>query len=135
MAGMLDVFEDEARDLALLERLRLPAREERPMPVPDEYRTGPVGEWLLSDDLLRGKLWRHQALALEAFAAGNNVVLSTGTASGKSLVFPLIPDKVRLPTGGIMLNADQVSRFGGYCEFTSQVHGASAQRSAWTSLI
>ena len=44
MAGMLDAFEGEARDLALLERLRIPAREERPMPVPDGYRAGPVGK-------------------------------------------------------------------------------------------
>ncbi len=89
MAGMLDVFEDEAqaREFTLVERLQIPARDERPMPVPEGYRMGSVGKWLLSDDILRGQLWRHQALALEAFAAGNNVVLSTGTASGKSLVF------------------------------------------------
>ena len=89
MAGMLSVFEDEARsrELTVVERLQLPPREENPMPVPVDYRTGPVGDWLLSDDMLRRQLWRHQALALQAFAAGNNVVLSTGTASGKSLVF------------------------------------------------
>ena len=60
---------------------------ERTEAIPDTYRAGPIGRWLLSDEALERKLWRHQALALKAFASGRNVVLSTGTASGKSLVF------------------------------------------------
>lgn len=89
MHHILEVFETELKSqkLTVVERFELPAREERTIPVPDIYRKGPVGRWLLSDDALKGNLWRHQALALEAFATGNNVVLSTGTSSGKSLVF------------------------------------------------
>ncbi len=89
MPYMRDVFEKEVDNekLTVIERLELPSREERTMPIPDAYRTGPVSNWLLSDDNLKGNLWRHQALALEAFAAQNNVVLSTATASGKSLMF------------------------------------------------
>ena len=89
MNHILEVFETELKSqkLTVVERLELPAREERMIPVPDVYQKGPVGRWLLSDDTLKGNLWRHQALALDAFATGNNVVLSTGTSSGKSLVF------------------------------------------------
>lgn len=89
MPRMLDAFEAElkGRELTVVDRVELPAREERTMPIPDDYRSGAVGGWLSSDDTLRGHLWRHQTLALGAFASGNNVALSTGTASGKSLVF------------------------------------------------
>lgn len=37
----------------------------------------------------RVDVWRHQAEALERLGAGENVVVSTGTASGKSLIFQL----------------------------------------------
>lgn len=96
MPNILDLFEAELENkaLAIVERLELPARQARMMPVPEAYRTGAVGDWLLSEESLKGKLWQHQAIALEAFAAGNNVVLSTGTASGKSLVFQAAAIKV-----------------------------------------
>ena len=54
--------------------------------MPAGYLAGGVGHWLTSDQFARG-LWIHQAEALRVIDAGANVVISTGTASGKSLVF------------------------------------------------
>jgi DEAD/DEAH box helicase domain-containing protein len=63
---------------------QLPARSTHLLPFPDAL-----------PDLLRSRLdllgitglYGHQAAALEALDAGRNVVLATGTASGKSLVY------------------------------------------------
>jgi DEAD/DEAH box helicase domain-containing protein len=76
----------QALDLSIVENIGLPARSERLEPIPTEYLEGKVGRWLSAGQFSRG-LWKHQAEALRAFAAGENVVISTGTASGKSLVF------------------------------------------------
>ena len=61
MNHILEVFETELKSqkLTVVEWLELPAREKRTIPVPDVYRKGPVGRWLLSDDALKGNLWRH----------------------------------------------------------------------------
>lgn len=54
-------------------------------------RYGTWGDWI-ADDVARGlersgisRPWIHQAEAANALAAGNNIVLATGTGSGKSL--------------------------------------------------
>ena len=45
-------------------------------------------EWLESD-LDHRPLWRHQAEAIDLIRSGRNVVIATGTASGKSRCFQL----------------------------------------------
>jgi len=64
----------------------LPARgaveAEWPDWVADEVRGAFAGQGI-------ERLWRHQAAAAEAAYAGQHVVLSTGTASGKSLAYQL----------------------------------------------
>ena len=74
-------------DLPLIERIDLPAQEERRLPIPEAFRHGALRDFLATVDKTGEGLWRHQSLALEYAAAEKNVVLATGTASGKSLVF------------------------------------------------
>src|SRR3954465_4631847 len=74
----------EADNLVHVERL--PARDPKPMPFPDG-----LPEVLVSRLSLLGVegLFEHQRAALEAVRGGRNVMLATGTASGKSLVYQI----------------------------------------------
>ncbi|HYI59364.1 MAG TPA: DEAD/DEAH box helicase [Microlunatus sp.] len=64
---------------------------------PRPGRTGAWPEWLPAGSPVRsgverlgiGRLWEHQTAAASALAAGSHVVLTTGTASGKSLAYLL----------------------------------------------
>lgn len=88
MPDMLDALLGSLDPLGLtvVEKIDLPARSERLEPVPSEYLGGQVGRWLGTGQFVNG-LWAHQTEALRAFESGENVVISTSTASGKSLVF------------------------------------------------
>ena len=69
---------------SVVEAFELPARPARFSTVPTFLSQSRVGGHL---EQQRSGLWSHQARALDALGQGENVVLSTGTASGKSLVF------------------------------------------------
>lgn len=87
MPGILNSFFGslDDLDLSVMEKIELPARSERVEGVPAAYLDGRVGQWLRGSGL-RG-LWTHQAEALRVFDGGGNVVVSTATGSGKSLIF------------------------------------------------
>lgn len=72
-------------DFSVVESFEIPGREARFAEVPQFLHSSPVGSYLA------GKyphgLWSHQAQAMEAIEQGENVVVSTATASGKSLIF------------------------------------------------
>ncbi len=87
---MQAVTEQLIQELALdvVERIDLEGRPEERLPIPVALLTGPLGRFLRSR-YPTSTLWRHQALALTNLLEGGNVVVATGTASGKSLIFQL----------------------------------------------
>ena len=67
-----------------------PASCRRARPTPPPGRRGHIPtSWRPSGPRGIDELWRHQAVAAEAARSGQHVVLSTGTASGKSLAYQL----------------------------------------------
>ncbi|HYH28158.1 MAG TPA: DEAD/DEAH box helicase, partial [Actinomycetota bacterium] len=82
---LLDLSREVEVEERLVHRRRIPAREPDPRafpPLPDPLPAR------LSHLGIEG-LHEHQRRALDGLAAGRNVVLSTGTASGKTLVYNL----------------------------------------------
>jgi len=81
-ASWTDLLEGEEVAYAGME----PAREARVEPLPDDLDPR-VASALVANGVTA--LYRHQAEAWEAAQRGENVIVTTGTASGKSLAFNL----------------------------------------------
>ena len=81
----------------------VPSRPEIRVDASKDIIGGPVGN-ILSSITPDGRIWRHQAQALMHLCAGHNMVISTGTASGKSLIFQLYAlHKLRTEPGSKVL--------------------------------
>lgn len=77
-----------SNDYRVRERFTLPSRPASFLPIPQFLNSSGVAACL--GKFLPGanaKLWKHQSLALDLFDKGKNVVVATGTASGKSTIF------------------------------------------------
>jgi DEAD/DEAH box helicase domain-containing protein len=74
-------------DYSIVEDFYLPERKARYRQIPKYLFDSRVGLSVNKIVKESGGLWNHQSLALEKLGNGANVVVSTGTASGKSLVF------------------------------------------------
>ena len=72
-------------DFSVIESFEIEGQPAIFAPTPQFLLESQVGEYL-NQEFASG-LWKHQAEALEVLGNGHNVVVSTGTASGKSLVF------------------------------------------------
>ena len=72
-------------DVSVVESFKIDGRPARFESIPDYLFDSKVGTYL-NQEFASG-LWKHQAQALKLLGKGSNVVVSTGTASGKSLIF------------------------------------------------
>ena len=81
-----DADEDEDAQSCLRHVVRMPAREGRPVDWP-QWVPEPVRSALAERGVARP--WSHQAHGAELVRDGRDVVVATGTASGKSLVYQL----------------------------------------------
>jgi DEAD/DEAH box helicase domain-containing protein len=75
------------RDFSVIESFVLPPVRPAYGSVPPYLFQSTIGSFLDHSTSATGGLWKHQSLALEHLGKGKNVVVSTGTASGKSLIF------------------------------------------------
>ena len=76
--------------MAVCDSLTIPGRRTSRAKLPDAFVSGRAGDIPAKLFPERdGRLYKHQSKALGHLCAGRNVVVSTGTASGKSLIFQL----------------------------------------------
>ncbi len=116
-----DAFKElcDSGKLTEVERVEVQSRAERVAPIPDAYRHGDLSQWLNAKFGQDETVWNHQAVALEQIDDGRNVVIATGTASGKSLIFQLPIMRELLEGDGVAiviyplkaLLSDQLSRW------------------------
>ena len=109
----------ESGKLTVVERVNIPGRLERVAATPSAFNAGALRDWLTAKHGQADTVWNHQAVALRHIDNGKNVVVATGTASGKSLIFQLPIMRELLEGDGVALViyplkallSDQLSRW------------------------
>ena len=87
---MFEFVDQLTADLKLnvVERVSIPARRQNRTRIPDSFLNERIAPAIVQE-APDANLWKHQSQALRHLEAGRNLVISTGTASGKSLIFQL----------------------------------------------
>lgn len=127
MASVTEICTDQtlldmARTLGLTDAnaVFFPGREEIKVPTPARFMISPVRRWVKSDPRFEGGIRLHHAEAHKAWDQGHNVVITTGTGSGKSIIYMLEAMNMIMtdPTARIIalyptqaLNADQQTKW------------------------
>lgn len=83
---------------AVVGRVELPSRRRSSSALPPEFQVNKASAEHVRSFSPDGKVWLHQAKALGHIANGHDVLVTTGTGSGKTLVFQL-PILRELTTG------------------------------------
>lgn len=87
LASLKEILEDLGYEI--VGEIHVPPRPERRAPLTADWRDHPVAALAKEVGGPANGLWNHQTEALARFGRGENVVLTTATASGKSLVFQM----------------------------------------------
>jgi DEAD/DEAH box helicase domain-containing protein len=65
----------------------IPSRAAQHIPIPRHLHSGAAGRWIGNDSRFDKGLWKHQGIALHNLHAGENIVLTSSTGSGKTTPF------------------------------------------------
>ncbi len=86
---MFNVLKDLLKNggYTVAESFTIPSCNARYRPIPSFLLDSRLGQFLRNSEPCMAELWNHQSLALEKIGRTKNVVVSTSTASGKSLIF------------------------------------------------
>lgn len=81
---MYNTLRDILQTMVVMEQFEIPGRQARHASIPEFLSNSLIGSYLSRQfDGRKNPLWSHQAQALNILEQGDNLVLSTGTASGK----------------------------------------------------
>ncbi|WP_445193916.1 DEAD/DEAH box helicase [Sphingomonas sp. Tas61C01] len=88
--------------IEIVSQIQIPAREARYRAPPAAFQTNVLRTWIHT--MVGSKdLRHHQSVALQAIAAGDDVVVATATASGKSFIFQAATIRELLEGRGLTL--------------------------------
>jgi DEAD/DEAH box helicase domain-containing protein len=107
-----------ATGAVVVEQFAVPPRPERLAPLPPAYANRRMRRWFEKMTQRDGEAYTHQVLALDLVEKGADVVLNTGTSSGKTLGFvpPIVKALLEDPRPKALLLYPQKALSGDQCK-------------------